>query len=585
MIKRLYNPWQITNSGEKETDKQLSVNAGSDELFYVIHQMRLSSRFHRTQNAGECDFVVLTRLGIMIIEVKGGIIGYGKHPDRGTGFYRLVKERTKEAIENPFLQADGNAGAVKEYLSCKGLGNVFVGSMVSFPECEFFMKGIGEGELWHRKHELNMSEMIMDSLERQVEKHHLNEVRKSVKRYANWDELDESYMKRICDSLEPEFNPSWQKSVLHLNIEESDRRINQGLEILRGLNDNQRLIVQGPPGSGKSTYAFDIIMRLCRQEGKKGLYICWNELLAAEMRARISDPAAEIPQDKMGVALYFELATELAKHTGDNSLVPSHTKIANGEMRQQVKGVVTKLGNSKKLEKYDFLVIDEAQDLFDKGLDQMIKPLLKVNNPIQNGSYYIFYDDSQDYPESGDLGNYIRTRDAFRSSAASYTLVSNLRINTGHGISELIADAASGLFDPAKDYGKDVIIKEWKKSEEALAIIKQATLQEKSLSGISSENIVTLFTAGLLKKESRFPQLLESDGSFELLNSSGYAVYSDNIRYTTILKAKGLERDVVILVCSSISDKKSIFQLFIGASRAKCKIYLLFTNDSPIIIK
>ena len=192
MIHRQYNPWQISNSGEKETDKQLSAMADSGELFYVIHQMRLSSRYHRTQMAGECDFVVLTRLGLMIIEVKGGIIGYGNQPDGGTGFYRLVPNRTRETVANPFFQVDGNADAVKKYLLEKGLKNIFVGSMVCFPECEFNMNGIGEDDLWHRGQKMKLDEMILDSLERQIEKFHVNEVRKGVTRCIEWKELDET---------------------------------------------------------------------------------------------------------------------------------------------------------------------------------------------------------------------------------------------------------------------------------------------------------------------------------------------------------------------------------------------------------
>jgi hypothetical protein len=36
------------------------------------------------------------------------------------------------------------------------------------------------------------------------------------------------------------------------------------------------------------------------------------------------DPAVEIHKDKIGVALYFNHAAELAKLTGDNSLLPSY---------------------------------------------------------------------------------------------------------------------------------------------------------------------------------------------------------------------------------------------------------------------
>ena len=150
-------------------------------------------------------------------------------------------------------------------------------------ECDFDMRGIGEDDVWHRGHKMKLDEMILDSLERQIEKFHVNEVRKGVSRYIDWKELDETDMSAICKALEPEYDPAFSRTLLRLNLDEADRRIKEGLSVLSGLNDNQRIIVQGPPGSGKSTYAFDIILRQCKNEGKKGLHICWNELLAAEI--------------------------------------------------------------------------------------------------------------------------------------------------------------------------------------------------------------------------------------------------------------------------------------------------------------
>jgi hypothetical protein len=103
MIHKHYNSWQITNSCEKEADKQLSLPGDSDELMYVIHNLRITSRYHKTQMADECDFV----------------------------------------------------NAIQKYLVEKDLKNIFFGKMVCFPECGFNMKGIGEDNLWHRDHELN----------------------------------------------------------------------------------------------------------------------------------------------------------------------------------------------------------------------------------------------------------------------------------------------------------------------------------------------------------------------------------------------------------------------------------------------
>jgi hypothetical protein len=575
MIHRLYNPWHITNSGEKEADKQLSHTGTSDEPMYVMHSLRLSSRYHRTQMAGECDFVVIARPGIMVIEVKGGIIGYGSQSDGGTGYYRLVSDRKKEALDDPFSQVDGNTDAIQKYLMDKNLKNIFVGRMVCFPECGFSRFSVSKDDLWHRDHELSLPKMIIDSLEGQIERFHEKETSRGVSQHIPWKQLDEEEIKSICNALEPEFNPDTYRSALKLNLTESDRRLKEGVTILSGLNENRRLIVQGPPGSGKSTYALDIIMRLCKNEGLKGLYLCWNELLLSEMQSRITDPSAEIPADRISTKLYFDLAVGLGELSGDRALIPTRETVKRGGVRECVKGAVAKIRNTNKLGKYDFIVVDEAQDIFDKGIDHVIKALLKVNNPLQNGRYYIFYDDSQDYPGNEDLTHYIRTRDMFRSNAASYNLMSNLRINTGQGLDEFIRDASSGCLDTGKDYGKDVSVKGYGTAAEAITMIKSCLAREKGPGGIRAEDCQVLFTWDLLRKDSPFVQILEQEESFELLTPDNCGSSSVKIRYTTMLKAKGLEKDVVVLVSSSLHDAKNSFQIFIGASRAKAKLYLL----------
>jgi len=368
MILKLYNPWHITNAGESETDKQFSASHESDENIYIIHQLRLSSRFHRTQMAGECDFLVLTSLGIMTIEVKGGVIGLGKSDEGDHGYYRYTSKTKKESIKDPFIQVDGNADAIKKYLKEKMFQDVFVGSMVCFPECIFTEEVIGKGSLWHRGHEWPLMEMITETLEFQIHEFHQKQVAKGNNRFADRKTLGKQDMENICTALKPEFEPRLLLSKAKMNLEESTRRLEEGLHVLHGLNGNRMLIVQGPPGSGKSTYAFDIIARLCNREGKKGLYLCWNELLAADMQAKLDHPDLGVPSEKIKVLPYFDLAHQLAMLSGDSTLIPTYEKIGKGEMKQLIKGSLSKVHKSNKLEKYDFIVSVDSKTISQHSL-------------------------------------------------------------------------------------------------------------------------------------------------------------------------------------------------------------------------
>ena len=241
----------------------------------------------------------------------------------------------------------------------------------------------------------------------------------------------------------------------------------------------------------------------------------------------------------------------------------------------EVKHCLEKLHKARKLPKFDFIIVDEAQDLFDKGIDLVLKYLLKPDNAIENGSYYIFFDNSQAFPKAKDLKVYVQTRDALKKYSASYLLFSNLRVNTGLGLTDLISDAGMGHVNFSPSYGEDVVTRECNTHQEISTVLKQLITQEKLLGKCTPDDMIILLTADLLKEDSPFKTVFKADQQYEMLTLDNVDSTSKKTRYSTALKVKGLEWNVVFIICSSLADKKNLFQLFIGASRARVKVYIV----------
>jgi len=87
------------------------------------------------------------------------------------------------------------------------------------------------------------------------------EISLEKKHYREWRVLSDEQLEEIYKKIKPEYDPGKMISRQKLNLVESQTRLNEGVEILHGLDMNKRIIVQGPPGSGKSTYALEIINR------------------------------------------------------------------------------------------------------------------------------------------------------------------------------------------------------------------------------------------------------------------------------------------------------------------------------------
>ena len=585
-MKLHYDPAYIQDNGEIRAHLEITNELKYvEEEWHLIHSLRISGKYHQGQKAGECDFVMVSKWGIMIVEVKGAKIILEEN-----SLFQLKASTGERRKIKPFAQVEDNASGMEEFFKANNLPYTFIGRVVIFSECEFDYSGISYDKLWHLGSSVSMFSFIKAEMTRQKEEYREkalarlynalkrdpenDNIRRRIERTKSaFPNLKANEQEQVLKALLPRVVGADSRSRFVISKEnaQSYSEINQAF--LMGLHRNPRLMIQGPPGCGKSSYALELIRRQAEKEDEagRGLFLCWNEFLACSIRHRIEhDEELTLEIDVLPFYGFVQLLINDAGLPAD-TLVYSNIQ----EIATHLETALDMLDSMNRLPGYNFIVVDEAQDLFDRGLEQVLERCQVEEKGIERGTYYIFYDNTQAYTRRVDISQYNFVQDYLNDQSASFIMPVRFRTFGDTGISAFVDDIQQGDFDLEKSYGQNVELLGVKR-DRVKEVLDRKIERLARETNCSAGDMVLLCSSNLESwVEAEFERFTR------LTNKNMFSLPTDSTGYSTMLKYKGLEKEVVILLVTDAfnQERQILFQLYIGASRAISRLLVMNVED------
>lgn len=478
---------------------------------------------------GDCeiDVIALIRdLGVVIFETKGGNVSYN-----GQSF--IQSDRSSARKINPHDQVLKNMYAFKAFLRPRwSYGNIKTEWMLGFPFSHFGKIAI-PGVDRERIIDVNDLTDISKNLA-MVMNFHSN---KNRPRYADWVEMAFEAV-RGHSFLESDPVSHVANSYLQVKQLTHERRA-----ILEMIQENDRIYVRGPAGSGKSWLAFEQA-KLWAEQGLRVGITNYNRGLASYMKRKVKEAGLE---EKFGfVGNFHQFVEQIIRNSG-YSADTTDTWLENP---QSVELVLSHLNSQNR---FDAWVVDEAQDFTESWWQILFGSLIDPHN----GKMAIFGDPAQTV--YGDKSWQI-------SGFTTILLTQNLRN------SQQIAKSVESLIEERiKALGPDSFEVEYIEVDSEGDVIAAA---DDAVVRITEEEFWNPGEIALLTTKYRHPVHEEKRSDQDAYWSEFWE--GTEVFYGTVQGFKGLERSVVVLAINGIHATANVNDLlYVGMTRARDRLIVV----------
>ena len=533
-----------------------------DREWIILHSLGLHG--HESKIWGEADIVVLSTKGFFALEVKGGRVSCKD----GVWQFGDPSRKSYSKKEDPWTQSKGTMFAVRKLLTetDSRFKDLLIGFGVVMPGERFTTTGaeIEPAVLLDMREFSKELGFYIGKLER----HWTNAYESKHGRKPRLPSKEDVQAARRI--LRPDVASTFSLGSYLTGI---DARLieltNDQIRVSRRMAANPRTVVRGQAGTGKTVIAMERARQLAAQ-GKRVLFLCFNQLLAKHLRLTLEgESSSDLIEIKHVHALYREVIDKAGLGKLLDQAIDEHHLFA-----KVFPSVFLEAAIECELPAWDALVVDEAQDLLTpENLDAFDYMLGGLG--LNRGHWHIFFDRLQNIYEVEVQGKVER-----RLSEAQPTfddLFENCR-NTKQvvvqgsiisGIDLAIVGAPEG---PASE---NIYYRDKKDFSMRLTnLITKLLTQD-----ISPGDIAILSTR---RRENSSVSGLTNIGGQLLIDATEST--SGDMVFSTMHAFKGLERRVVIAIDMDHIGQTTWSMLhYAGLSRAKALLYVFLPETAKTI--